>query len=170
MRIDPSTTQRAVRLIHRAVLGEEDDIAAEGFAAIHRWRDLAKKKTLEQWPDALKEIAITITATRREPALHRALWLLIQVCSENELRREDMERLAESLDALFTETSYDVWNTRDPLTNARTVSLTIVRAQCVRLAHEMQKGGITHNSIDSWLAVADRDPIPEVRYALEPID
>ncbi len=104
VRIDPSTTQQAVRLIHRAVLNDEDDIAAEGFAAIHRWRDLAKKKILERWPDALKELAITITATRREPALHHALWLLIQVCSENELRREDMERLAESLDALFTET------------------------------------------------------------------
>jgi hypothetical protein len=81
-----------------------------------------------------------------------------------------MDRLAESLDSLYAETAYDTWNTRDAQTNARTVSLTIVRAQCVRLAHELQKGGITHNSIDSWLALADRDPIPEVRYALEPTD
>jgi hypothetical protein len=46
------------------------------------------------------------------------------------------------------------------------ISVSLARAECVRLAHALHRRGIASESIRGWLNAAETDPLPEVRFAL----
>lgn len=70
--------------------------------------------------------------------------------------------LDEALGDLIAETAYDRvdYDSRDA------ASVSLVRAECVRLARALQNSAAGGANADAWLSIADTDPLPEVRYAL----
>ena len=80
------------------------------------------------------------------------------------LKKNDICGLADALDRLRVETAYETWD----LTDVRTVTLSLVRTGCIRLAAALRdRGSVQSNAVGSWIACTTSDPIPEVRYALE---
>jgi len=72
------------------------------------------------------------------------------------------ERIAQALEELLFETDYQKVE-RDSRF-AITVSLT--RAECVRLAAALQQHGAAGRAFQDWLSAASIDPLPEVRFAV----
>jgi hypothetical protein len=157
LRIDTERTAEAIKLIHRAILSSEPDVTYAGFAAIARW-----KERLRSLPGELTQAVVVVATTRREPGLVHALDALAKYVSERSLSDYDKWRLADALDLLHAETAYE--NLTE--SNEKAITLTLVRAASVRLAHELKKSGTGHKSVDAWLDRAKSDPMPEVRYAV----
>ena len=74
----------------------------------------------------------------------------------------DGPRLEEALADLMAETSYD----KVEIDSKRAVSISLVRAACVRLARVLQDSGSGGVFAKAWLNIASTDPLPEVRFAL----
>ena len=75
----------------------------------------------------------------------------------------DGRELADALGRLQAETDYSSWDVTDP----RTVTLTLVRAGCVRLADSLRRAGNIDDAISYWIDATKDDAVPEVRYALD---
>jgi hypothetical protein len=71
-------------------------------------------------------------------------------------------RLSDALGDLLAETAYE---TIDP-DSREAVSVSLIRAECVRLAHTLDNLGTRGAQVPAWLSAADTDPLPEVRFAL----
>jgi hypothetical protein len=69
-------------------------------------------------------------------------------------------RLDAALGDLIVEKAYD--NIEFDSREATSVSL--VRAECVRLAQALHEAGRGGHNADAWLKAADTDPLPEVRF------
>jgi len=78
----------------------------------------------------------------------------------------EKEELLVVLDKLQTETEYTSWETSDP----RTVNITHVRAECVRLAGRLRRAGVVHDAMAFWIDGPKEDPMPEVRFALSELE
>tara|TARA_R110002110_G_C13469589_1_gene719994 strand:- start:11718 stop:15377 length:3660 start_codon:yes stop_codon:yes gene_type:complete len=77
-------------------------------------------------------------------------------------RAEDMSRLAGVLSELMADTDYKLI---DPESRAA-VTVSLVRAECVRLANLLKLKGCQSSELIDCLTSAERDELPEVRFAL----
>ncbi len=162
VRLDGSRENKAVQLLHRAIFSRERDAVVYGLSGIERWRLLSGKGTVGKVPQRLKQAAITIAAEAREPWLSSALYLAGKFVEDGDLSDGDKQELLAVLETLQTETAYTSWETSD----ARTINITHIRAQCVKLAEQLQHAGVVHSAITFWIDRSKDDPMPEVRYAL----
>jgi hypothetical protein len=80
----------------------------------------------------------------------------------NKLRVDDTSRLSEALGDLITETAYD----RIDFDSREATSVSLVRAESVRLARALEDSGAGGTNTATWLKLVEADPLPEVRYAL----
>ena len=62
---------------------------------------------------------------------------------------------------LRTEANYENW-----LEGSRSSEVGLIRAAAVRLTAALKDAGISEPVLDKWVADAQTDPMPEVRYAL----
>ncbi len=164
-RLDASKSPKVVQLIHRGLLSSDDDTAVFSIHAVHHWISASKEGTLQPCPRELISAAIAMVATRKEAGLLQALYLSTSLVSDRNISDDDQSRLIDALSALRQETAYEFWRAENP----RTPTMTLVRAQCVRLANSFRKVGIAHPTILGWIEDAKIDPMPEVRNALEEI-
>jgi hypothetical protein len=162
-RLDPLRQDQIVHLIRRSLTSSNGDTAFFAFNAIYRWRKRAWDGALQACPIELIQEVMAIAITRREPGLLHSLFLIANFLDDGILSQDDQLRMVDVLDALHTETAYEFWPIEDP----RTTTLTLMRARCVRLAHKLKTAGLNHSALTAWINLADTDPIPEVRYALE---
>jgi len=162
VRLDRSRENKAVELLHRAVFSRERDAVVYGLSGIERWRLFSGKGSVGKVPQRLKQAAITIAAEAREPWLSSALYVAGKFVEDGDLSDNDKRELLAVLEKLQTETAYTSWETSD----ARTINITHIRAQCVKLAEQLQHAGVVHSAITFWIDRSKDDPMPEVRYAL----
>lgn len=71
-------------------------------------------------------------------------------------------RLTEALGDLLVETAYA---NIDP-DSREAISVSLVRAECVKLALALDRFGVGGPVTVMWIATAETDPLPEVRFAL----
>ena len=111
--------------------------------------------------DLVREIGV-IVASRRSVSLEAALQIAKWIFDEgNEEQRDSIHELTlQGLGYLFEELRYDRRHERDE------DSIPSLRRRCVELAVSMAKQGFEDAPVVSrWLRDAERDPMPEVRYA-----
>jgi hypothetical protein len=162
VRLEGSRENKAVELLHRAIISRERHNVVYSLSGIDRWRILAKRGSVGKVPERLKQAAITIAAGASEPWLSSVLYLAGRFVEDGDVTEGGRQELTVVLGRLRTETVYSSWDTRDP----RTVNITHVRAQCMKLAGQLRRAGTVHHAITSWIDDALDDPMPEVRFAL----
>jgi hypothetical protein len=153
----------ALELTHRLCFDNDNEIATQGVSSIERWRVLAKRGALRELPAELRDIAVTIVLSGRQPGLVSALHLAAKLVEDTSFSQDAKSRLAYALGRLRAETEYSTWDPRDP----RTISLALVRAACVNLAQKLRSSGVVHEEVTAWIENSIIDPVPEVRYALQ---
>jgi tetratricopeptide (TPR) repeat protein len=166
VRLEGSRENKAVELLHRAIFSRERNAVVYSLSGIERWRLLSRKGSVGKVPRRLKQAAITIAAGAREPWLSSALYLAGKFVEDGDVSDDDKQELLAVLDKLQTETAYTSWETSDP----RTINITHIRAQCVKLAEQLRHAGVVHDAIAFWIDRSKDDPMPEVRYALADLE
>lgn len=160
-RMFPEREAEAITSIRRGLAGRTDMAVNSAVAAINRLVKLRSSGSVA-FPPVLAADVVALCVTRREPGLLMLLSCARRLLTAGLIASDDENRLAEALELLLIETSYETWDQRDP----RTRSLSLVRCECVRLADQLKQRGILDDGIEGWLAVYPNDPVPEVRFAL----
>jgi SIR2-like domain len=153
---------KIVRSLRRGVIGSTFDDVAGATVAIEKWIELLPKGTAPPFPEQLVEQVVSAVETRREPGLNALLQCVRRLTEENLLGTPHIARLGEALDDLLVETAYA---NIDP-DSREAVSISLVRAECVKLARALERIGAESAVTVAWIAAAEADPLPEVRFAL----
>jgi hypothetical protein len=114
-------------------------------------------------PNQILEQVISAVETRHPVGLNALLYCARRLAELNQLSMEGKLRVDEALGDLLTEAAYE---TIIDFESHEATSVSLVRAECVRLARTLKDAGWTTENIDAWLNVAQTDVLPEVRYAL----
>jgi hypothetical protein len=151
-----------VQSLRRGVIGSSFDDVAGATAAIETWVKLASSGAAPALPERLVEQIISAVETRREIGLHCLLQCARRMAEADKLDPTHTSRLSDALGDLLAETAYE---NIDP-DSREAVSVSLVRAECVRLAHTLDNLGAASGPVTAWLTMPDTDPLPEVRFAL----
>jgi hypothetical protein len=163
VRIDSSLEDSAVKLILQMIVSRDNDKAWASFNAVYRWIVMSQEGMLPVLPRRIIDSVVSIVEARREPGLLHALECSLQLHDASALTQLDRERLAAALGVIFLETDYSTQNQSD----FQTTTITLVRAAVVKLADRLSRCEISDQRLSDLLARAQRDPMPEVRFAAE---
>ncbi len=159
VRIFPGLERLLTQGILDAMVSPQSNDAWCGFNAIYRWIRGHQRGALQELPRRLVEGLLWVVDTRREPGMLHALVDARHLAESGLFEEADKERLAHTLELIFSETTYEV---AKPST-----SLTFIRASCVRLACAFKTIGFHSSAINLWLGLLHHDCLPEVRFAGE---
>lgn len=163
VRLDQSYERTAAELTYKAAFARQAGLQTYGLRAINLWRLLSTTGVVGKVPQKLRQAVLAIVTSARDPGLFNALAIATRFVGDGEFDDEDKRALADALDRFRVETDYASWDTND----RRTTTLTLVRANCVRLAEKLRHSGTNHEAITWWVESTRDDPVPEVRYALD---
>jgi hypothetical protein len=163
MRIEPSVLERATESILRMMFSGNEDKNSASFHAIFRWVAMFKDGSIPQPPQRLVESVVYMIEARRQPGLRLALILSKKLLDNGMLSQAECERLIGALDLIFIETDYGTQRPDEQESN----TITLVRADSVRLAFALRNHNVSDERLNRILANAKRDPMPEVRFAIE---
>jgi SIR2-like domain len=161
VRIRPEYEERTVKTIRRAIVGRNRDEIGAAVTAIENWLSLPAD-TNHPLPATIAEQVIAAIANRRETNLSNLIWCARRLLSAGALTPQQRLSLVEALRDLFDETKYD----RIESTGQRGLLLSLIRAECVKLAKQLFSLGVTDSAITDWIEVGRTDPLPEIRWAL----
>ena len=113
-------------------------------------------------PESIAGQVIAAIVNRRQTDLGSLIWCARRLLSAGALTADQRSLLVEALRDLFDETKYD----RIKSTGQRELLLSLVRAECVKLAKQLSELGVTDPAITDWIDVGRTDPLPDVRGAL----
>jgi hypothetical protein len=151
-----------VRRIRRGMIGRNFDEVAGSAAAVEAWADAYPPDSAAALPEQIFEQIISAVETRHSVGLNALIQAVRKLAELKRLRPGDGPRLDEALGDLIIETAYQKIEFDSP----EATSVSLVRAECVKLARAMQSIGSGGANADAWLKAAPRDPLPEVRYAV----
>ena len=170
IRTIPDQSEELLTWLRMGLASDDDDLTRSAMLGLHSW--LAASASLEEASpnpppdDILREVGFMI-ASRRSAALPHALQLAKWVFDHGTPDyRERIGVLAmHGLTYLAEELRYD--RDRDPEDDT---DLPRLRWLCAELAQSMAHGGFSDEpGVDVWLNLGKGDPLPEVRYAVEPM-
>lgn len=160
---NPANESAVVRLIRRGMASREDAVATLAAHAVHRWAILASEGGPPVPPRIVASL-INLCDFRRGESLQPALKVARSIAELCLMNVEEEEHLVDALDVLFEATAYGNQTGGD----LEAITLSLVRAECVRLAKTMAaKGRQRDERCVRWIEAASSDPLPEVRFALE---
>ena len=113
----------------------------------------------------LHELVLEMIASctvRRDAGLNWLLFGISEIAKAQGLDTRGAERMTGTLEALWSDLSYETWNISDP----RTEAMSLIRRDCVRMAAALKKAGTDKPIVAEWLSRENNDPLPEVRFAL----
>jgi hypothetical protein len=152
---------KIVQSIRRGLIGPTFDDVAGATAAIEAWIRL-EASAAPALPEQLVEQTVSGVETRRETGLNCLLRCTRRLAEANKLTGAHYARVTDALGDLLAETAYE---TIDP-ESREAVSVSLIRAECVRLARTLEDLGSGSSNSSTWLLATDTDPLPEVRFAL----
>ena len=160
VKLDETIADEVIKVLQQGLITQRlHDVRAALTAVI--WFERFAKQTIIQVPDVLVSETVSICLMRREPGLDTALHCVRLLTRAGVVSTIDQYRLADALALLRTETNYENW-----LEGSRSSEVGLIRAAAVRLAAALKDAGISEPVLDKWVADAQTDPMPEVRYAL----
>lgn len=158
----PTGTHDIVSAIRTGLVGLEFQHVGSAAMAISRWAKLVRDGTLQELPRPLVEQLIATIETRQEAGLQAMLTAALSLLKENFLTAEDFDRLMSALSKIRLEFRYADVN----FDSVRAVSISLVRAECVKLAVALKDRIADDGTLKAWIDEAKSDPLPEVRFSL----
>jgi hypothetical protein len=117
-------------------------------------------------PDSVHNRLVSAIEVAPEHGLNALLACARMLIQSGRLSRSYAERLRHSLSDLLTQTDYQEV---DPL-SVRAISVSLVRAECVRLASVLMREVDDDDTLGTWLGQTKLDSLPEVRFALQDLE
>ena len=161
----PERLEDIVSMMRVGLASEDSEIAGSATLGLHYWlrASSASASRLRAPPqDLVREIGVAI-ATRRKASLAQALNAAEWIFDKGGQEQQDAVRefALHGLGYLCQELRYD----REP-DQDNEGALPLLRWRSTQLALAMAKRGLEDNSnVVRWLAMAEDDPLPEIRYA-----
>lgn len=151
-----------ISIIRRGLIGSESQQVGSAAQAVSGWARLARDGTLPELPRSLVEQLIVTIETCREIGLSAMLDAARTLLRENFLPDEDLKRLMQALSMIRSEFRYESVE----FDTMRAVSVSLVRAECVKLAAALKGRVVDDGTLQGWNDDTKSDPLPEVRFAL----
>lgn len=161
----PSTaelTPDVVSALRTGLLASEAQHVGNATEAIVSWAKLVREGALPELPRSLVERLIATIEARRAIGLSAMLSAARSLLELGFLEEEDLKRLTETISEMRREVRYETV----ALDTMEAVSVSLVRAQCVRLAVTLKDHVADDGSLQAWIDEASTDPLPEVRFCL----
>lgn len=149
-------------LIRRALFGSYSHRVWNGVTALRKWATLVQNGSGVALPDHLIDQLVSTIETRHEHGLPALLYTARHFLERNLIPAAGVSRLLPALEDLWIESQY----LDTEATGRRAISLSLVRAECVRLAYAMKSRISDDGTLDQWIEAGKSDPLPEVRNAL----
>jgi SIR2-like domain len=154
-----------VDIVRQSVASSRFEEVASGAIAVLTWATVDEAQKLQPLPEQLVGQMMSAIAFRQQIGLAALLNTSLELLKLNRLGESDKTLLCRRLDELFVETDY-----KNVMPASReAVSVSLVRANCVRLARALQTAGCNETILSAWLDVGAGDPLPEVRFCAYPI-
>ena len=149
-------------IVRRGLIGSESQHVGNAALAISGWAKLVRDGTVPELPRSLIEQLMATLETCREIGLSAMLAAARTLLKDNFLLDEDFKRLLETLSMIRSEYRYE----NVDFDTMRAVSVSLVRAECVKLAAALKGCVADDGTLQGWIDDAKSDALPEVRFAL----
>jgi hypothetical protein len=155
---DESFVERTERLIRKALQDRAHNKVANASHALLKWRELSQGAPVL----ALVSRMVYLIESGRSIGLTALLWTTREMLDRNWLTDEHIKVLTGILPSLYEDASYD----HVEPSSHDAVSVSLVRAACVKLAHRLLDGSEAKDAaLLRTVECARTDPLPEVRFA-----
>ncbi len=161
--INDGYSSRIAQCIRRGIGSRSHDDVALATEALEIWASGNQAQSVETpVPKAQIRQVISAVEARRSFGRVALLRCLRMFVGRQLVAHADEPDILDGLGDLISDTAYD---TIDPDSPAA-ISISLVRVECVRLAHAMASRHADNPSVIAWLRAPADDPLPEVRFAL----
>ena len=158
----PESIEDVIRIIRKSIYCRNTNKIAFGYYAIQRFIEAAEQRA-GKIPRILVSDVISTCERMRDLGLNDSINTAIKLVDAGLLCDVDLQRLAETVEPIWSEFSYDA----DIVGDEHMIALTLVRSECAKLAKALKISGLRNNAVDIVCKKAARDPIPEVRYSVK---
>lgn len=148
---------RIEKLIKAALQHRSAAQVAAAAHALFKWREVDGSRSASSMVSRM----IYMIESNRIVGLFGLLGAARQMLEKNLLSHEDINSLVESLPAIYDDTDYE----RSTPFGSETVSISIVRAECVKLTRSLLDSGRNSDELSRLLEKSSVDALPEVRFA-----
>lgn len=150
--------ERVEKLIRQGLQSDDWDELADASYALLTWRNLNKSPSI----DKLILRLVHLIGSNRKVGLSALIWTANQMYRKNYLSSDNIDALTEILPVIFDNSRYDNISP----SSKESVSISIVRAACVKLARDILKQSQNNDAeLNRILDEAKFDALPEVRFA-----
>jgi hypothetical protein len=157
----PGVTDDIISAIRAGLLGSNFQHVANAAQTIGGWAKLVRDGTLPELPRSLIEQLIATIETR-QIGLSAMLGTALILLKDNFLLTQDLERLMQTMSRIRREVRYEDVD----FDTMEAVSVSLIRAECVKLAVALKERVADDGSLQAWIDEAKSDPLPEVRFSL----
>ena len=164
--LNDAIDRRIIVVFKRGLDGRQHAIVHATVIGLDRWLRLAQNCEINPVPQNLVEHMLRAFERQRPTGLANLVYLIRQFTTAGMLTDEQLERVEEGLEELSVSAAYESIELNDPIA----ISLSLIRAECVRLAIVLDVLNIESDTVKQWLAESMTDPLPEVRNAYEIFD
>lgn len=158
----PDYQTQTVKIIRRAIVARDFDTLAGALRAVMTWIKAEKAPHFPALPTTIVDQVVAGMASRRIDNLISLISCSRRLLSARKLTPDHCLSIVEVLGDLLDETKYEMAGPPE----RRPLALSMLRAECVRLAHALEQGGTEDVALTSWKDVMRSDPLPEVRWAI----
>lgn len=150
--------EQVERHIRQGLHARDSNVVASSAFALLKWRELLASPGTRRLISRL----VYLLGSNLGGGLPALLWTAGQLYAKGYLSDTDIESLTESVPVVFDGADY----TNVGPTSRESVGISLVRAECVRLARDiLSRTGATSDELRRILDEAKDDALPEVRFA-----
>lgn len=163
---DPDKEDAIAKVIEKGIASSVHNRVANAAMALLKWVDVATARGIPPLPVSITKKLIRLIEAKHEHGLNSLLYAALVLQRTKNLDLDNQTALIAALSDLLEETKYDAVD----IETRKAVSISLVRAQCIRLAAALTDAGHTDSVLIDWAREAELDPLPEVRFSLHEDD
>ncbi|MCD4503092.1 SIR2 family protein [Chromobacterium piscinae] len=161
-RIDTEVRETVSKMIQASLRSMSQERVCHACAAMREWLSVLDLDSELEF-NRLKMMVILLIESGRMVGMQHLLDL-VRILLEMEHVESDLrKRLCEAIPIVFDLVSYDRVDSNDFVA----VVASIIRVECVKVAHCLNRADDADQGLKELIARAEIDPLPEVRFALE---
>lgn len=163
--IDESIADSVEITIRKSMQSSTASDVGVSASSIYKWMELSEASSLPQFNRLIARL-VAIIELGRSVGLHHLLWVADELIRKERLSGDEIKILTESIADIFTANQYSNINP----TSQEAISASSVREGCVKLANTLISEHLGSSALKGLLDEAQKDPLPEVRYALDSLN
>ncbi len=160
--VDDDDSKNFAHRIRRGLLSRHLDELSGAALAINAWTDLAVAGRTPPPPAAVVEQVCANLESLPGLGFDTVLRTARRLVEARFIPEACIPRISAALEVLLIGLAYE----RLSVDDEAAVTVSLARAECVRLAAALKEAGVDGSAISAWLDVTASDPLPEVRFAM----